>query len=246
MRHLWTPTERCELVTRYPAEGAAGVARRLGRSMDSVTSQARRYGIQSETRRLRQARSKATRSATVNARFFEEPTPTVAFVLGFIWACGSLKTRHRRVLRLSCEPFRQDTLREVLRSLGSRHQIQHHGRRLVVEISNSRLVDDLMERCGDKYAKTLALNKLPPLAQQHLPEFAWGHLMGTGFSGQETIRWTGRLRLMTVLQRDIQVATHVCNPIVHHDRAILHIAWTDNRNVQALHDWLKTSQFRSF
>ena len=120
MGRQWMPSEIHQLVKRYPNEGPSPIAATLERSVNSVCSQARRYGVHSESRRHRQAASRAANNATVNPRFFESNSSAVPFVLGFIWACGSLKTRRRLVLRLSCDAARVGQLRNALKLPGGK------------------------------------------------------------------------------------------------------------------------------
>ena len=242
MRRQWTPSETYELVRRYPAEGAAGLAVALERSVDSICSQARRYRIKSNSRRRRQGWSKASQIETVNARFFDETNPTVAYVLGFIWACGSLKTRHRSVLRLSCESHREETLQYVLSLMTSQHQTQKHGQRLVVEVCNSHLVRTLVQRFGKPSRDDAPGCPLPVITSSLIPPFAQGHLDATGFRGSSTIRWTGREKDMGELRQCITDSVEIENPKITRRSRTVHIAWTGSRNVQRICGWLGTSE----
>jgi hypothetical protein len=61
----WAALEIRQLLTRYPKEGSAGLAKDLGRSVDSVTSQATRLDLKSANRRSGQASSKRRRQAAI-------------------------------------------------------------------------------------------------------------------------------------------------------------------------------------
>lgn len=238
MRQMWTPTELCELVSRYPAEGAAGVARRLGRSTNSIISQARRYRIRSESRRLRQAHSKAVQCKTVNARFFEELTPTVAYVVGFIWSAGSVKTRHRSVLRLSVDSDRQGRLQHVLQLMKSRHQVQRHGHKLVVEVCNSRLVHSLINRFG-RPGHANPQPAIPLIPATLIPEFARGYLDAVGYEAETVIRWTGYRETVKELRNQILSLVAVSDPKTTEFSRSISIAWTDAVDVLRIRSWLR-------
>jgi len=44
MRRRWTPQEITTIVVRFRLEGPKQLARELGRTVDAISSQARRYG----------------------------------------------------------------------------------------------------------------------------------------------------------------------------------------------------------
>ena len=238
MGQMWTSAEVCELATRFPAEGAAGLAMALGRSVDSICSKAHRYGIRSQTRRVRQGRSRAIGNRTVNARFFDKTDATVAFALGFIWACGSVRTRNRCVLRISCEPHREKKLKHVLSMIGSQHQIQGYGHRIIVEVSNSRLVRTLVWRFGRPSRDDNSDTELPVVTPSLIPAFALGHLDGTGFHDSSIIRWTGNAYVVNKLHHFITEAAEVENPKITRFSHTAHISWAEERSVQRIRRWL--------
>jgi len=121
MRRTWTANERIQVIENYAERGAVALAATLGRSADSVSSQARRHGVVSCDYRHRQGRTRAAKSSTVNTRFFETTTPATAFVVGYIWACGSVKHKHRKVLRIACPYGNTKQLRRIRDLMGSRH-----------------------------------------------------------------------------------------------------------------------------
>jgi hypothetical protein len=102
--------ERKRVLERYSLDGPAKLAAELGRSVDSVSSFAGRYGQKSLRSRERQAASRSRGSPSLNTRFFDEPGRDGAFVLGVIWACGSIKTKHGKVLRLVVPTARRKVL----------------------------------------------------------------------------------------------------------------------------------------
>lgn len=241
MRQLWTTTERRELTQSYAAEGASALATRLGRSIDAVCSQARRYGIHSTVRRLLQGRTRAQSSHTVNALFFDKTTLEVSFVLGFIWACGSVRTKHRHILRLVCYEDRVERLRVILDMLQSRHQIQRYGNRLVVELGNHRLVQTLIERFGKPPGKD-SEGTLPRLPRSMVPQFASGHLSATGVSSPQSLRWRGHPLVISWLVEHIQAALSITDPRVSRWGKTQSAAWTNLGEIQEIRQWLENPE----
>lgn len=237
----WSSEEIRELARIYPLEGADSASSSLGRSVDSVTSMARRLGVPAETRRIRQALSKATNSSTVNARFFDDVTPEVAYVLGFL-AAGGIKTGHRCVLRIAVDEERGQHLAYFLRLIESRHQVQQYGNRLLVEVGNSFLVKRLLENFNWPPRQHSPDPPMPILPVEFVPSFAQGHLHRSGVQGARVIRWTGTHKQTDQLAQAIQTATGVGDPSRIQYGALLNIAWTDSREVKVLADWLAGSR----
>ena len=241
MRQWWTTTERRELTQSYAAEGAAALATRLGRSIHAVCSQARRYGIHSSVRRFRQGQTRAQNSPTVNAHFFDDTTPDVSFVLGFIWACGSVRTKHRHILRLVCYEDRVERLQVILDMLQSRHQLQRYGNRLVVELGNHRLVQTLIERFGKPPGKD-SEGTLPRLPGSMVPLFASGHLFATGVSNPQSLRWQGHPQVVSWLVEQVQAALPITEPRVSRWGQTLSAAWTNPSEIQEIRQWLENPE----
>lgn len=217
------------------------MATRLGRSIHAVCSQARRYGIRSTVRRLQQGRTRAQSSHTVNAHFFDYTTPEVSFVLGFIWACGSIRTKHRHILRLVCYEDREERLRVILDMLQSRHQLQRYGNRLVAELGNHRLVQSLIERFGQPPGKS-SEGTLPRLTGSMVPHFASGHLFATGVSSPQSIRWRGNPQVISWLIEQMQVTLPIAEPRVSRWGKTLSAAWTNPSDIQEIWQWLENPE----
>lgn len=236
-RRKWTGNDIAILET-YPQIGAAKIARELDRSEDSVTSMARRMGLRAMDPRLQQARTRVIHSPTVNAQFFDDLSPQVAYVLGFVWSCGTLRLRPRRVLLVDCSLHRQEALFGVQDILRSRHKIQRRTRSLRLEVCNSHLVDALVHhfgyppKCGD-------LNpSLPNWALTHLAHFASGMLDGSGDKNENRIMWSGPSRLIGELQQHIRGQTGLGAPQVSHRGRFVASTWDSPEDVHVLNEWL--------
>jgi hypothetical protein len=192
-------------------------------------------------RRLQQGRTRAQSSHTVNAHFFDYTTPEASFVLGFIWACGSIRTKHRHILRLVCYEDREERLRVVLDMLQSRHQLQRYGNRLVVELGNHRLVQTLIERFGKPPAKN-SEGTLPRLPGSMMPHFANGHLFATGVSSPQSLRWRGNPQLISWLIQQMQTALPITEPRVSRWGKTLSAAWTNPSDIQEIRQWLENPE----
>ena len=136
-RRKWSANDLA-ILAAYPDGGIAQLARRLGRSEDSVSGMARRAGLRiGPSMRFR---SRAAGSRSVNAHFFDTLSPQVAFVLGVVWCRGIIRDAPRKVLILDCPEEMLPILESVRALMRSRHAIQQKARGARLEICNSYLV----------------------------------------------------------------------------------------------------------
>lgn len=234
----WTGAEVRLLAERYEDQGPARLALELDRSHDAITSQARRLWLRSRNRCQKQAVARASANRTVNPHFFAAPAAEVAYVLGVIWACGTVKLLPRQVLRLSLPDDRATTIHEALHLLRSRHQIQKVRSRLVVEICNSRLVTDLLVKFGRPPGQRHPDVALPGLCDDHFKDFANGHLNATGRTSPVAAYWRGTPRSMAELAERVQSLTGVGAPI-HYPHPREHgIVWKRHEDISRLNTWL--------
>ena len=240
-RQVWTVGEILLVADRYPRDGSVDIAARLFRTRSSVTSLARRLGIPAASRRIRQAATRAENSRTVDAGFFGQLNPVVAYVLGFLWAGGGVKTKHRQVLRIAVEDDRREQLARLLNLLGSRHQVQQYGQRLVVEIGNSLLVRSLLDKFGQPPGRLNPDPPLPALSVETIRFFAQGHLDRSGFQSRSLIRWTGTPTQMEQLGALIHQINLVGAPTTNRVSRLVNIVWTNPDEVAILNRWISES-----
>jgi hypothetical protein len=237
MRRLWRPAERRRVLERYSLDGPAKLAAELERSVDSISSLAGRYGQRSLRSRERQAASRSRSSPSLNTRFFDEPSRHGAFVLGVIWACGSIKTKYGKVLRLVVPADRRAVLLRVLELMNSKHQIQTYDERRVLEICNAHLVSNFLDRFGHPPASS-ANPDLPWIAWELVPMFAWGHLQATGSRDDSHFRWSGHKDVMVWLSDEIRRQTKAGPPEEDRFGGRLTIRWRAQSDLAGIGRWL--------
>jgi hypothetical protein len=173
----------------------------------------------------------------VNTKFFDEPTPVMAFVVGYIWACGSIKTKHRHVLRVTCSPDERYKLNQIQRLLGSQHSIQVYQHQYVLEISNRLLVESFVSRFGLPPSR-LADGDPPVLDDGLVAGFAGGHLLGTGYRHPACIRWRGHSSVIHWLSTKIVKLVGVPEPLFTNKTKRISIRWRDQSSLDAINAWL--------
>jgi hypothetical protein len=238
MGRRWTPQESALVSKRYAAEGPLPLAAELGRSPDSVSSLARRYGIASAGGRKLQAANRVIKSRTVNVGFFDTMSAEVAFVLGFVWACGSVKTKHRKVLRMVLPQERREVFPAIQHPMGSRHLVQTYEHTRVLEICNSRLVQSLLDRHGPPPASNPTPDQ-PRIPPELVRKFAAGHLLATGHRSATFICWLGHNAVIEWLSEKIQTQARVPPPQAKPFGSRSRISWTKEVEMSAIEGWME-------
>ena len=236
-RRKWT-TDEIAVLERYAEEGIARVARQLDRSEDSVSSKARRMGFQSDRSRPDQSGLRSSDSRSVDSRFFETLSLPVAYVLGVVWARGSIRVASRKVLVLDCPEERQSVLETVRSLMGSRHSLQRRPRRLRLEVCNSRLVQTLIDQFGYPPRRETPWPVVPQNLLPFLGPFARGLLDSTGRDEGTKLTWTGPYELMNELQQHIRAKTALPSPAVRVRGRFLAITWNVPYQLRILRAWL--------
>ncbi len=226
---------------RYGREGPKQLAAVLGRSEDSVTGLARRFGLRSSHRRDRQAQARTLRNTTVDARFFETPSPNVAYVLGVLFCWGAIKTNTRHVLRLRCPIDRESVLVSVLAMMGSDHARQRGRRRILVEVGNSRLVASLVGGHGKPPDRAEPDPPVPTIVSRYITDFARGHLQAGGEVDQREVVWSGSPKSVQAIRDAVEDATGV-TPAVEKSVGVKRlVAYRGPLQIMSIGRWLSAN-----
>ena len=227
------------MLDHYPREGSAAMSSHVARSIDSIKSMARRLGLSSPDRRKRQALSRAANNPSVQVHFFETLTPTVAYVLGFIWVRGRVQTRPRHILCLRCPTAEEEALLAVRDQLGSHHRVQRRQSHTICKVCSYWLVESLLKKYGSPPGRANPDPPLPTLPGIYVPDLARGLLAGAGSVTASRITWVGTGRAIGELEALIRAATGISAP----DKTSLakshSLSWDNPDEVCVLSVWLR-------
>lgn len=184
----WTEEEIGRMAREYPLAGGKEMARRLGRSLGSVQGHVMRFGLHSLVHRQLQSESHLSGYAGCDDRYFETWSPNMAWMLGYIWADGSIYDTGERggALKFGCVTDDDYLLFQIKDELESNHKIarnvpgpsgRHQSR---LQITSTQLVKSLMSLHGLMPRKTYLDCPFPAVPPEHLPHFARGLLDGDG------------------------------------------------------------------
>lgn len=179
----------------YPKSSAKECAEILGISTQRIRSVASEQGVTGRREKTRYSRS-------VKADFFDTWTPESAYVLGFIYADGSMSRD-----KIS---FYQNEVSylEVLRNLmGIRARIRDHGARCHVLSFNCCYLADRLREIGIRERKSFGHMVFP----NSLPDGLYGHFLRGFFDGDGSVGVYGEwknLRISIWGQKDFIQRIH--------------------------------------
>lgn len=240
-RRRWSASEVNVLLARYEKEGPAQLAVELGRSEDSVSSESHRLRLRSAQRRRKQGLTLARQNRSVNIGFFDNATPEVAYVLGYLWGRATVRLNSRSGLLLRCPIKEVDLLLDVRARMRSTHSVQYRNGHAVCEICSYWLISTLLTNYGSPPSKNHPDPALPHLPAELLVHFVGGLLVAGGKADDSQITWVGRPRAITELQQFIQKATGVAAPETGPQGHRRFISWTTAEDVQAIRRWLRST-----
>ena len=238
-KRRWRSWEVGLMLDHYPREGSAAMTSHVARSIDAITSEARRLGLSSPDRRKRQALSRAANNPSVQVHFFETLTPTVAYVLGFIWIRGRVQTRPRHILCLRCPTAEEDALLAVRNQLGSQHRVQRRQSHTICKVCSYWLVESLLGKYGSPPGRANPDPPLPTLPGIYVPDLGRGLLAGAGSVTDARITWTGTGRAMGELEALIRAATGISAPQKGRLGKRQSLSWDNPDEVCVLSVWLR-------
>lgn len=238
MGRRWSAVEIQQLIGRYNCEGAANLATDLGRTDDSVISRARVLRLRSNNACRNQAENRAASSPTVNARFFDELNPTVAWVAGVLYSRGSIRINHRHVLKVRVPSDRKWVLAETLKCLECKHSLQPAPRSVVVEIANSYLVRSFINRIGYLPSQLTKHLELPKIPDTLFRCFAAGWLAARGLQSKQLITWIGLKPAIAAMAGEMQKQVDVSSPDWEYGRYYASITWSKADDLEELQRWM--------
>ena len=226
------------MLENYGSAGPTSIARTLNRSVNSVEQKAKRLYLKGGQSRKHAAIQRCQNSSHVNAKYFDEIDPGVAYTLGFTFSCGSLKTKYRTVLRLRSEQDRCRVLKNVLSEMQSQHVLQPSGSYWVVEICNSYLVGRLIKNWGVLPSRKRPDPPMPKIPASLMRQFIIGHLAGSGWITSTIVRWTGSTSVVEAIGKFLSCQLGSKEPFTQKSGATSHVCWRDPGTIGEIREFL--------
>lgn len=186
----WTPEEEAVVRELVPEFGYAHVSSILKRPEKSVRMRSHRLGVKlsdSLWKRLRQeqAERQIRNGKSVNPNYFQTWSPEMAYILGYLWADGTVNTRYQGV-GMSCVQSDDYLIRWIRDQFQSKHKVGtfYTNKNDLTKpytycmVCSSGLARDLRDLHGMECNKS---NK--DLPWRDIPQEFFGHFLRGNFDG---------------------------------------------------------------
>ncbi len=241
------------LKQNYVAKGGRFVAEMIGCPLDLVRKYASKLGLHTKAGYASAGKKRSEENTKFNIRYFQEWTPKMAYVLGFIYADGcisknmsslfiNLQCDDRAVLEFIAKELDGDfKIREIPKRNGDRNSKAQ----VSLIVSSNAMIQDLM-KIGVYPRKTYRNDPFPSIRNEYLPHFVRGFLDGDGCvsiaeCGFCSVSFVGNPRFITAI-RDIlyQEAGMRCIPVgirKSPTHTLATIQWSANKDVRLFRDY---------
>lgn len=250
----WTPDKIEVIQQRYVSDGGEVLAREWGIGTDTVRRKASSMGLHTTAGILAERKVRAANSTSCDIHYFDKWTPNMAYILGFLFADGSVNKG------LNSVTINLTTGDEcVLQFIHDELKITHPIRKMPgrgndkpqsgLGIHSTVVVSRLME-LGLKPRKTYNNDPFPDVPVEMLPHFIRGYLDGDGTvclttSGRWnfcTVGFVGSVKFIEgVRDHMVRLADVAPNKVqVKQGKTAVWstVAWTGNHDLSRIYNFL--------
>ena len=225
----WTEVMLLAIKKRYVNEGGQILSEEFGCTLDMVRRKASDMNLHTTAGHARWGRERAEASTSCDIHYFDKWSPNMAYILGFLFADGSI-AKDLTMVVVNVTETDTSVLRFIKKELKSKHKIRRVGGRPTgcgtnickpqsnLNISSKVLVAKLVS-LGMKPRKTFNDDPFPDVPDDMLPHFVRGYLDGDGsisISSKDvcSVSFVGSPKFITKL-RDllVQVVGIKCKPV---------------------------------
>jgi hypothetical protein len=266
-RFKFTAEHVRQLREDYPSLGSVAMAERLGCSPATVRNKASTLGIRSDVWHTLAGRHRSSRNQTVRLDFFDSWTPESAYVLGYIWADGCVRTERGKPagVEFICTEDDAQILRDVATVLGCPNKLREHPARTWTQKHGAYAGRAYQSKAAVRLAihstalasKLIADHGIPPrksscdppfpsnIPDEYLSHFARGNFDGDGSitlrprTRRAIIYWLGTPSFVTPLAERIAALAGVARPILcKQGRTLLRASWGAKPDALGIRAWL--------
>lgn len=182
----WNAERIAAVKDRYVQEGAEKLAEELGVAIDTVRRQASSMGLHTIAGHAIAGRRRAEKNNRCNIRYFDQWSPNMAYILGFLFADGHI-TKEKSSIGALISRKDEAVLWFIKKELQARASVDHPkpvkggigGPSSSLAIHSTVMVERLIE-LGLKPRKTFNDDPYPEVPDKMAPHFLRGVLDGDG------------------------------------------------------------------
>lgn len=257
----WTKELEETIRTRYPKEGPKNLMKELNLSIDAIRRKATQLGIKTNAGHEDWGKRRRESATHCDIRYFDQWSPNMAYILGFIFADGGINKRLTSLIILLASKD-QDILEFIRRELKSTSKFYYkkagHDNRgsfsqkaTILMINSKVLVEALVKR-GVKPRKTYLDEKFPKVPDSMMPHFVRGYLDGDGTTGITRlghcfVGFVGSCKFIEGLSRRLIELIGIKDKKINIRKGktanYSSIAWSSARDIKKLYDFMYPEGF---
>ena len=185
--YVWTPEMLKAIKKLYPTADKQTLEDAIGLPYYAIQTKARRLGLYNTTWKERGSKTKSANNTSCDIHFFDEWSTDMAYVLGLLWADGSIPKRQCEVViaLVETDQCALDFVKEKTKCTREYYHLKANRANkkcqpaLWLTIASKIVVRRLM-KLGLKPRKSYRDDPFPNVPVQFLPQFIRGFLDGDG------------------------------------------------------------------
>lgn len=264
----FTPEMIQAITDEYQLVGGQPLADRFGCSLRTIVCKASLMGVRSQVNTAAiNGKIRQEQNTTMNLEFFDTWTPESAYVLGYIWADGCIKTEYDKPAGLSfiCTATDEALLRDVAKLIGYTGNFRYGKpfctfneltgkttntkRTFKFEVGSILIARKLMDNHGLAPRKSTADLPFPTnIPDEMMSHFARGNLDGDGSicvrEKRAAIYFCGSNKFIIGLSSKISELTGSKKPTIglNKEKSLTRASWSSKNDVINIGNWLYKNQ----
>lgn len=251
----WTEEMLQAVKERYVSEGSDNIVREFGIPLDALRKKASSMGLHTIAGHARAGRERAEKSTSCNIRYFDEWSPNMAYILGFLFADGCIHSKLQTVYVLlkRTDECVLDFIKKELAIRSAIRRETHDGYdRSTLLISSTVLIQRLM-KLGMYPRKTFRDDPFPEIPTIVLPHFIRGYFDGDGTAhiyreGRSCcVGFVGSPKFIVGIRDSLANSAKMANRLVQTKKGktadYCSVTWAANRDIRLFREFIYPEGF---
>lgn len=254
----WTEKMLAEIRERYVNEGGSKLAKQFGVTIDSVRKKASEMNLHTIAGHKQWGEIRASNNTSSDIHYFDEWSPNMAYVLGFLFADGCIDKdlRSVRVCTVSTDDSILEFIRKETKSVNKIHRVKPRlsnqtGRmtneQSMVILSSTVMVDSLI-KLGLKPRKSYENYSPPDVPEKYLPDFIRGYFDGNGtacVTGQNFcyVGFCGSPKIIEWIRDSLISSIGMRTHIIQYKKVCASVQWSALEDIRLFRDFVYPEGF---
>lgn len=253
----WTEENLAVLKERYERDGGPKTAEFFGLSLNNVQITAAKHGLHTNAGHEDWGRRRAEQSESCDIRYFDKWTPSMAYILGFVYADGSVN-KAGSALTFGIQRRDEAILQFIREELKGKSPIRYAEGRIDKRGSQnqptasfyacSKVLCNRLAELGVHHRKTYRDDPFPNMPDECVPHFIRGYFDGDGTACVTarnvcTVGFVGTREFVEGLRTAAMRLAQVSDRAICLKGAVVTITWTAWSDIRKFYDFIYPEGF---